>query len=275
MTKGDTPGLIRFQSFNPYEARAPGLRVVARETLHLVKLLREQGYIVKVEPEDGTKLNYLAEKGIKEVLSDPLFLLVVGIPISILTNIIAAWLYDTCKDNPERDDVQVVIEYDEQGRRVRYSHHGQALSNERFEALLGMLDARAEAYARSLTVVPPVASKPVPVHLEHTGKIVGWAKEPFIDDKGLRLNSITITDDETFVRIQKGELKGLSIGGIVRSSICSICSREYVDCNHIAGRHYNLAECMVRIEEIVLAEFSIVKVPVQPLATLEIRRSTK
>src|SRR5260370_25885951 len=80
---------IRIQSHNPYEARYPARRVISREALHLAKLLRENGHSVVVEPDDGGKLNYSTEKGLKEFFADPIHLVIVGIPISVVVNIVS------------------------------------------------------------------------------------------------------------------------------------------------------------------------------------------
>ena len=261
---------ITFQSYNPYEARYPGLRVVPRETLHLLKVLRSQGFKVIVEPENGTKLYYLAEKGIREFLADPIVATVVGVSLSFIVNLISSWVYDRLKHQPQPDDqVNLILEFDENGGKARYDHNGQPISDERFQAILSLLNERSRLYLESLKAVPPEPSRPYPIYLEHTSKIVGWAERIFTDDEGLKVERIKITDEETWVRTVSDDLTGFSIGGIIRKSACSICKQDYVACNHLAGRRYNGKECVVRIDDILLADFSIVKEPVHPLARIE------
>lgn len=263
---------IRFQSYNPYEARFPGFKVVSRDTLHLIKVFRAQGYVVIVEPEDGSKLNYLSQKGWYEILSDPIVLFVVGIPISILSGIISAWLYDRLKQQPRPDEALLSIELDEEGNKIRYNYIGQPISEDRFQSLLNTLSERTQRYADSQKTIAPDPSHPMPVNLEHTDRIVGWAEEFCEDEFGLKVEGIRIIDDETWRRIQNGDLKGLSIGGIVTKSTCSICNADYVDCNHITGDSYNGKECVNEIREFLIAEISIVREPVQPLARIQIVR---
>lgn len=231
-----------------------------------------QGYSVRVEPDDGEKLNYLSQKGWQETLSDPVFLFVIGIPLALLLNLISNWLYDHLKRTPEPNDASLVLEYAESGNRVRYNHSGQQISEERFRAILSSLDERKHRFAESQKITSPDPAHPYPVHLEHTPKIIGWAQDIYKDDIGIRLDGIKIVDDETWQRIQSGELTGLSPGGVITSSVCQICKRDYIDCNHIAGETYEGEECTVWIASMCIAEFSIVKEPAQPLAKLHITR---
>ena len=53
----------------------------------------------------------------------------------------------------------------------------------------------------------------------------------------------------------------LSIGTLIKSSRCSICDREYEECDHIAGRPYMGEMCGRIIENAHLQEVSIVDVP--------------
>jgi hypothetical protein len=267
-----SPKHVVFQSYNPYERRCSGFKAVSRETLHLIKMLRSQGYTVTVEPNDGTKLNYIAQKGLREILSDPIILFAVGIPMQVLLGVVAAWLYDHLKRPPTQNDANLVMSFDEAGNVVRYNHSGQQISDQRFREILSSLDQRKREYLASLNEVSPDPNCPYPIHLEHTPKIVGWAEDTHFDDMGWVVDHIKIVDNETWQRIQSGELQGLSVGGIITSSICQVCKCEYVDCNHIGGQLYDGKECSVWIASICVAEISIVKEPVQPLARLHIQR---
>jgi hypothetical protein len=269
MTKNRKPHII-FHSYNPYEARYPGLRVISREMLHLIKVLRDQGYNVIVEPDNGNSLYYLAEKGLREFLSDPVIVLVIGIPLNFLLNLISNWVYDRLKRKPRADDeVNLILEYDENGHKARYDHSGQQITDEQFLAIQHLLNERSRLFKESLSVVPPEPSRPYPIYLEHNPRIIGWAEKIVIDNNGLRVEGIKIFDQKTLMRIENNDLKGFSIGGIIRKSICSICNHDYVECNHLTGRKYNGEECVVRIDDILLADLSIVKKPVQPMAHLE------
>ncbi len=262
---------IRFQSYNPYESLYPGLRVVSRETLHLIKALRAQGYAVVVQPDDGTKLSYLAEKGIREFLSDPVYAFVTGIPTGLILNLIANWIAELRRPS-KPDEVNVILEFDEDGNKVRYSESGRVVSDEKFNSILSALEARKHRFEESRELSPPDPEYCVPVHLEHSGKVVGWSKGFVPDDqeKVIRVGPSKIYDDETLRRIENGDLRGWSIAGIISSATCLLCGKEYVDCNHIAGMNYDGKECIVQTT-IRPAEISIVKDPVQPLARIKRR----
>lgn len=261
---------IVIQSFNPYDSRFPGRRVVSRETLHLIKRLREAGYHIVVEPDDGTKLNYLTEKGIREFLSDPVWMFLLGIPVQVLLGLISNWIYDRLHRNPDDDEVSLVMEIDEDDRRVRYSHTGKPVSEERLREILAAMQEKSQRFASASIVTPPDATHTIPIHLEHTGKVVAWAASLETDELGLRLDGIKVTDDQTWERIRSGELTGLSIAGLVYSSTCGTCARDYTECNHIAGTEYDGVECSVQLTGIDLAEISIVTTPAASQALLHI-----
>jgi len=264
----DSSPQIRIQSSNPYEARYPASRVISREALHIAKLLREGGYSVLIEPDDGTKVTYTTEKGLKEFLAEPVHMLIVGIPISVVVNILSSWLYQRFQRIPTTEEVNIVLEVDEQGSRIHYNHKGEPISEKKFQAILRVFERKAQRYERSQAIAAPDPTRPVPIFLEHTDKLVGWGRVAK-DEKGLRLNDVQITHKRTLKLMEEGELGGLSVGVLIHDSTCLICNRQYVDCNHIAGQLYDGKECTNRIEGVSLAETSLVKKPVQPRATIE------
>lgn len=62
---------------------------------------------------------------------------------------------------------------------------------------------------------------------------------------------------------------GLSIGGIIRESECSICHQDPDDCEHIPGRAYGGEECSRVIKQFDLQEVSLVDRPNVPDARIE------
>jgi hypothetical protein len=259
---------IRIQSHNPYESRYPARRVISRDALHVTKLLREIGFSVIVEPDDGSKLNYSTEKGLKEFLADPIHVLIVGVPIGVVIDIFSNWLYQRFNRIPNSQEVNIVLEVDEHGTRIRYDHKGKPLSDKKFQAILRLFERKARRYEESQRIKPPDPLRPVPIFLEHSDKLVGWGRTS-LDEKGLRLNDVLMTHKKTLKRMEEGTLAGLSIGVLIHDSTCSICNGQYVDCNHIAGQLYDGEECTNRIEGVSLAETSLVSKPVQPRARIE------
>lgn len=272
----DPKSIVIIKSYNPYEARYPNRRVISRPALHLMKSLRTQGYKVIVEPDDGRKLEYITQKGTTELLRDPLLLFLLNIPISLFAGILGAWIYDELKrlrlkQKPSQIS-NLVIEIDKHGKSLRYSQDGESITDARFREILKLMERIKRDYRTSLMEVPPDPALPYPIYLEHTGKTVGWAQLK-MTSRGLKAAPAKIIDDETWKRIENGELKGLSISGLVRRSECSVCEQDYTECNHIAGKTYDEAKCTNRILEIDLCEISIVKKPVNPHAILSMKRS--
>jgi len=243
-------------------------RVISREALHVAKLLRESGHSVVIEPDDGSKLNYTTEKGLKEFLADPVHMLIVGMPIGVVVHILSTWLYQRFKRIPTTEEVNIVLEVDEQGSRIRYNHRGEPMSEKKFQAILRVFERKAQRYEQSQAIAAPDPIRPVPIFLEHTDKLVGWGRVARAEH-GLRLNDVQITHKKTLKRMEEGTLGGLSVGVLIHDSICSICNRQYVDCNHITGQLYDGEEWTNRIEGVSLAETSLVKKPVQPRAKIE------
>ncbi|MFZ3339474.1 MAG: hypothetical protein WA609_15625 [Terriglobales bacterium] len=135
--------------------------------------------------------------------------------------------------------------------------------------MLSVLEARKRKFEESRRLTPPDSEFIIPIHLEHTGKVIGWSKGFIFHDRKrtIEVDTARILDDETWNRIERGELAGFSFAGIVSDATCCICGKEYVDCNHIAGIKYDGEECIVRTT-IRPAEISIVKDPVQPFAKI-------
>jgi hypothetical protein len=259
---------IRIPSYNPYASLYPDLKVVSRETVHLIKLLREEGYNVIVEPAQIKKLNYYVEKGLREILADPILLYVIGISTSILTGLISARLYDIWRKPPEKNETQLIIEFDEDGNKVRYSQSGENVSDEKFASILRSLDERAAAYKNSRENSSPLPNRLYPVYLEHSSKIVGWAENVVTKSGGLYLEGLQITDPEVQKLVENGYLTGVSVAGIVKKSTCSVCNSDFIECNHIPKKVYNGKECLVRIDDFAIAEFSLVKDPIHPMARI-------
>ena len=267
-------GRVRVSSFNPYEARFPGRRVVSRDALHLIKDLRARGVSVVVEPENGTKLNWSTQKGFEEILC-PMVVQAVDVTKDVLVGVLAAWLYDRlfrrgcAADVKDAADRPPVFIQEQRGAEVSfYDLDGSRVEEGEVRAQLDAARARATEWGRSLSLKSPDLEEcPAPIFLEHTSRVVGWAA-PSVDDRGLRVKT-RIHDDETWDRVQKGELRGFSVGLLVHGSVCSICGSDYVECNHVSNLEYEDNRCKAHLTDLDLAEVSIVREPVNPLAVIE------
>lgn len=254
--------VVRMATHNPYEDRFPGRRVITREQLHLMKLLRREGIVVEFDGDPDAELNYLALSGLHEWLSDPVVLTAIGIPLNIITGLIGSALYDLFKNKRASAD-NVVIQIDEQGSWIRYHSDGRRLSDRQLAKLSRALEKRYTISHAKVTPLDP--RRPAPIYLEHTDRIVAWGRLVH-DEVGLRVDDALIVDDEVRSRMERGELTGLSIGGLVRMAECSVCSQSIFDCEHIWGETYDGELCGISITKMDLGEVSLVEHPAQPLA---------
>lgn len=251
---------IRVWCHNPYESRFPDRRVITYDMLRLVKRLRKENITVQVLPDNGSKVYYLAQKGLTDLLSDPTVLYVVGIPISILTGLISTWIWDRIK-RPARDvSMNLVIHHHGSNQLTVVNHCGQPLDEQSAKRVQEQAERARREFRGWDELKPPDARYPVPLNLEHTGRVVGWGKLS-LNDKGMRVDVGIITDPEVARGVTAGELRGLSIGALVTDAVCRVCGSDYVECNHDGG---------AMLGGIDLAEISIVEEPINPECTIKV-----
>ena len=254
------------EQFNPYSEQYPYRRVISRRELDFLKLLRAEGLDVRVSGNPSDELNYYSAKGIREWLSDPVILTLVGIPLSIVCGVISNLLSNKLAGK-KLSRTDMVLELDKDGTRAHYTCEGTPLENGQLHALLGAMQERHKVHPSVTQLRSPYPDRQVPLFLEHTGQVVGWGR--VIDgDRGLRVEDAVITDSEVWRRVAEGSLKGFSIGALVREARCEICGESYFECSHIAGQNYDGTPCHVRLTKLDLAEISIVESPVNPLARI-------
>jgi len=264
---------IMIQSFNPYESEFPGKRVVSRDTILLMKKLGQEGIQVTVVPNNGTKLYYLVRKGYFDFLGDPLIAILFNVPINFFTNILSSLAMmrrGSDRPEPESPEARLIIQKEEAGTKLHLDYKGKRLTNSQVESILATFRAEQEEFGKSLRTLSPYPSRPKPVFLEHTNKIVGWASVGI--EKGTLMAESIITDDDTLEKLRKGELKGYSFVGLAGKTTCSICKEDYKMCDHFAGEKYVGIKCVNWFGDIEIAEISIVSDPVQvkiPLSRVE------
>jgi hypothetical protein len=280
MDKGK--GEIRVRALDPLgdlanQSTRSNRRLITRDTLQLVKMLRSVGFRVIVEPEHGGELRYYIRKGIVPFLEDPLVLTLIGsgvtVGLTVLLELVRDWLRDQGGARSPTEESNIAIEITESETTLRFNHRGEKLDPERFDRIVSLFEKAAERRkpGPELRVVSPSPEFPVPLFLEHTDKIVGWASLTFEGER-TRVRC-TISDDETWDRIHSGELRGFSIAGTVRLSRCSICHGNYAACDHLTKRMYGGKECINRIEGFEgPIELSVVRNPVNPLAIIELKK---
>lgn len=258
------------RSFNPYEARYPNRLVITAEALSLAKRLRNAGIPVSVSGRPLEEINYLARKGMGEFLRDPIFIEFVNVAKDVAISLVAAWLYDFAKRGSMKASAlaksKLVISVSADGQMLHYDSKGNNISDKRFQALIDLMNKKQRAYKRSVGKVPPDANLPLPIHLQHSARIVGWARLEE-GERGIKVAPAEIFDKETKTRIASGDLKGFSLAVLVVKAKCERCGGDYRTCEHGDAREGN--ETVVRLTDLDLCECSVVKDPVNPEATIE------
>jgi hypothetical protein len=208
------------------------------------------------------------KKGIFDFLTDPVVIQFVDVAKDIGIGIVGAWLYERAKqDRQNHIKSNIVLEFNPHKNVERCCPDGRKISSSRLREIERLCRKQKQAYKESLAVIPPDDNRPTPIYLEHTDKIVGWGHLER-NDRGIKVADAEITDKTTAKQIDEGELVGFSIGGLVREGRCSSCNGDYALCNHISTYEYDGAICGVEIRQVDLADISIVKNPVQPLARI-------
>ena len=254
-------------SYNLFEHLYPNRKIITREHLDLIKKLRTDGYEVVIEPKEVKKIHFITRKGDWDFLADPLFISTSSALLAIVLNILSNWIYDKMKSKKKNNsNTRIVIEATEGDRKFHYSHSGEKIDEKQFKRVMDFLEDKSSKH--SALIRKTYDDEYVwPVFLNHTNRHIGWANV-CEDERGLA-TATKIFDSEAFEKIQSGELKGLSITGIVNDSECSICGMDYTVCNHIGGKTYGDNKCTVSLKEIDLCELHVVKNPVNPLCKIE------
>lgn len=262
---------IIIKSNNQYADAFPNRKIISRNTLHLIKILRSNGIEVIIEGPENTELEYFIEKGFKMFISNPIHLFLVNIPITVFLGIISSGIYDNIKGQMSNGigEEQLIIQENNNGTTYTYSEKGLPLSAEKIKELFD--EAQKNRTINIPTPISPDPSNyPCPIYLEHTSKIVGWCL-PYKENDKLHVKS-RITDDNTWKKIKNGTLKGFSIGAIVNDSKCSICGEQYIKCNHITGQKYKGKKCINNITSSSLYDISIVSDPVNADCLLDLSK---
>lgn len=249
---------IKIDSFNPYESRFPNRKLVTRDTLILIKHLRAEGYEVIVEPENNQPIEYLYKKGYEEFFANPVNMFLVGIPVSIITNIISNKIQKLLdkKETINKTNINIHIDNSTQV----YNYLGEPLAKNNKKNVEKKRKELQDGFQKCFEIKSPNNKYPIPIFLEHKPKIVGWCAL-WPDDIGLKSEGI-ITDKIVKKRISQNRLNGASVTGIATETECSICKTDFVYCEHIPGKKYNGKKCHNTIIKTDFVETSIVKKPI-------------
>lgn len=257
---------IIIQTFNPYEARYPGRKVISRDTLNAVKQLRNQNIDVVILPEDGRPVEYVFRKGMLDFLRDPIIAFFVGVPVNVACGLMTsavqyAWGRFQNVVLPGRPPETPNILFKVEGENRTFSCSGQPMDGKSVARIVELVQQGQRDYAAAMTEKRPYPNRSAPLFREHVPHVVGWCAIG-MEDGELIARDAVITDPITLEMLKSGELRGMSVAGIATKSICSICSGDYVACNHVAGEMYDGNECLNGIEESILVDVSLVRDPV-------------
>jgi hypothetical protein len=275
-----TGSFYSIQTFNPFEATHPGHKVVSEDALTLIKVLREQGHKVVIEPDDSRPVEYLFRKGFREFFMDPL---VINFGLGVAASVVAAavvgalnWVWqhrrrESLFQSPPKPS-NLLLRSNEEG--LIFSYSGEPLDSEALGRLLAVVEQDRSEFHQASLRRSPLPDRPVPVFLEHSALIVGWCRLS-LDSRGIYVEDAAVTPSFVWRRIESGELKGLSITGIASKSICSVCRGSYVDCNHISGVEYDSVYCSNEIRRATFINVNIVSSPVNQQCFLQMISSAK
>ncbi len=264
---------IKIASLNYYESKFPGRKLVNLEKLKLIKTLRREGYEVIVLPNDGKPFQYVFTKGVTEILTDPILLYLTGVGTSIvlnlLTNYVSGKLFDKKKVPPVITNINNIIIYPA-GTNAQVDYTGQQISAGELQQLKEEITDKKQKFELCFKQKSPYPTLPTPIFRNHQPEIVGWCRFK-MDEVGMKVEDGIITHGSVRKEIDEGIYKGFSVAGIAEYSTCSICSENYVNCNHIAGEIYNNQSCTHEIKKSTGIEVSVVYEPTNSQCLLQLK----
>jgi hypothetical protein len=263
--------IIEIKCFNPYKDIFRDRKLLTLESLQLIKYLRNEGYEVKVIPDDGSPAEYLFKKGVRDLFQNPIFITAFTISMSILSNLISNWIQklidkDKRLTNKNIHTENIIINTKEVNKY--YQLDGKEITT-RIKKLNNVNKSKDQFIIEKLNLISPFPEFPTPLFLEHKPKIVGWVLLN-IDKNELRFKGI-VTDKTTRKRINQKELRGASVTGIATKTECSICKSNYILCNHISGTIHDGIECVNLIVKADIIEISLVKEPINGKCLIDLK----
>lgn len=263
---------IEIDSFNPYENIFPNRKLIDKDKLKLIKVLRQNGFEVIVKPDNDTPLQYLFKKGLREILADPLFAYAINTTSAVVATIFTNYIQKLLEGKSNQNVINIYnnVMITDNSKSKTINLNGKIISAGELKDLGQKRKALKESYAKSMSLSSPYLTLPTPVYLEHTPKLVGWAKLN-LNDETLEIEDCKIVDKNVHRKIEQGKIKGASITGIAEKSNCSICNQDYVHCNHISGDTYDGIMCTNSVIKATPIELSLVKSPINPQCIVQLK----
>jgi hypothetical protein len=240
--------------FNPYERLRPNRTIFRSLDIDVVKVISKAVHKVHMPLlKETTEKEVLLQKHFD--LSDPIVLFIISIPINLILTIVGSYIYDRFK-KVNAPPVLIIVLSREGDIEGCYDEKGKAIPIVNTQDTILKLREPIPYY----TCIPNL-ERPIPIFLEHTSKVVGYAEKIVLEGKGLLVENVKIHDDAVSHQIKLGELIGFSVGAIAKKYECSICHKDYLKCKHIRGKSYNGEKAYCEIKEADLVEISIVSDP--------------
>lgn len=252
--------LIKIETFNPYEKQFPNRKVITLDTLILIKLLRNEGFDVKILPDDNRPIEYIFRKGLKEIFSDPITMFIINLPVALIINIISNYIQKALDSNAEKEinvNKNSIIIIDG-GKQKIYNYLGNTLSKNDIIKRQKGINKNIKEFEKALKAKSPNNLPPTPVFYEHKPKIVGWCYMKY-NNHGIFIEKGVITEPKIRKKIASGTIKGLSITGIATKTECSICKSDFVQCNHLTTQDEHVTNTILKAD---VVEISLVKTPI-------------
>lgn len=262
---------IEIDSYNPYEKHFPNRKLVNIETLKLMKFLRQNEIDVIVKPKDGRPVEYLFHKGVSEWFNDPVFMAAFNFTTPIVGTLIANFiqkLIDKNKNTISSNASSNIFIVNTSDNTIK-SLNNRNLSHGERRDLDTKRQTKAKEFEKCLDEKSPYHNLPTPIFYEHKPKIIGWCRL-LVDDIGIKIEDSHVVDKNIYRKIKEGKIKGGSLTGIAEKTKCNICSKSYIDCEHISGEEYEGISCTNSILKSTHIEFSLVKKPVNEQAIISI-----
>jgi hypothetical protein len=107
--------------------------VIPYDVLRLVKYLRSQHLPVTIGDGSGP-LRYGVRKGVTEFFQNPVILSAVQVPLSIITGLIANYLFALFKGRAPQGPENLIVEIQNGDQRVRFDYRGRPDQRRTFQA---------------------------------------------------------------------------------------------------------------------------------------------
>jgi len=189
--------IIEIDSFNPYDSFYPNRKVVNRDVLILIKILRSEGYEVIVRPKDTRPLEYLFKKGVTSFLADPANQLIISIPVGIVSGLVTNWIQKQFDRKKESNNIIII----DKSTNIITNSFNKTITKGQAEDIKKKRKIIAKKFEDCLKTKSPFLGLPFPILLNHRPIIIGWCRLEETEI-GLEIEKGIITDKNAYRKIK-------------------------------------------------------------------------